>query len=239
MELLTIGSSSSGNSYLIYNESECLILEAGINLSEIKKALDFDLSTVIGCISSHSHGDHSKFIDQYAKAGIEIYAHESVFSGRKPHHNYKEIKENKVFKLGDFSIKPFELTHDVPCFGFYINHPDTGNFCFITDTSEIPYRFAGLNHILVESNYDTEIIDTNDTNYILRDRIVNSHLSFDLCKDFISRQDLSNVQNIVLLHASDTNSDIMRFRNEVSYEFVKDVYVAKKGLKIDFNINPF
>jgi hypothetical protein len=149
------------------------------------------------------------------------------------------VKENKAFKVGNFKIMPFELTHDVPCFGFLINHEETGNFCFITDACEVPYQFKDLNHILVESNYDKEIIDTNDTNYILRDRVVQSHLSFDSCLEFISRQDLSNVHNIVLLHASDTNSSIDAFATQVTQKFIKSVFIARKGLKINFNINPF
>jgi phosphoribosyl 1,2-cyclic phosphodiesterase len=239
MKLTRLSSSSSGNGYLIYSKSECLIIEAGMNLSAVKKELDFRMEIVGGCICSHSHADHAGFIEQYAKAGIEIYAHESVFSGKKPHHNYKVVKENRVFKVGGFRIMPIPLTHDVPCFGFYINHTEIGNFCFLTDTSDAPFKFVDLNHILIESNYDTDIINTNDTNYVLRDRVINSHLSFESCRDFILRQDLSKVQNIVLLHASDTNSDIGRFKDEIASEFTKDVYVARRGLKIDFNINPF
>lgn len=239
MKLHVLGSSSSGNGYIIYNNMECLIIEAGINIKEVKKVLDFDLSIVSGCIVTHTHGDHAKYIEQYAKAGIEVFSHENVFQTVKQHHNYKVVEENKVFKVGDFKITGFSLKHDVPCFGFYINHEETGNFCFITDTSIVPYKFAEMNHILIESNYDKEIIDTNDTNYNLRDRIVQSHLSFDSTMKFISKQDLSNVHDIILLHASDSNSDISSLKEKLIKTHMKNVYVAQKGLEIEFNINPF
>ena len=239
MKLTCLGSSSLGNCYLVHNETECLIIEAGINFSEVKKVLDFDLSTVKGCVSTHSHGDHSKFIDQYAKAGIKVYADKSVFENRPHHHNYVTIQEMKTFKVGNFRIMPVPLTHDVPCLGFYISHPETGNFCFITDTLEVPYQFKDMNHVLVECNYDTDIIDTNDTHYFLRNRVITSHLSFEQCNNFLASNDLSSVHNIVLLHTSDFNSDVAMFKSKIEAEYQKDVYIAQKGLEIDFNIEPF
>jgi phosphoribosyl 1,2-cyclic phosphodiesterase len=239
MYLTTLASSSSGNGYLVHNDTECLIIEAGVHLSEVKKALDFDLSCITGCLSTHSHGDHSKFIEQYAKAGITIFAHQSVFEGRAAHHNYRPVKENKVFRVGNFRIMPLPLTHDVPCFGFYINHHETGNFCFLTDTSEVPYQFKDLNHVLVECNYDTDIIDINETHYVQRNRVITSHLSYDKCDEFLSKNDLTQVHNIVLLHTSENNSDAALFRDQIRSKYIKDVYVAQKGLKINLNSEPF
>ena len=239
MKLTILGSSSSGNCYLIHNDNECLIIEAGIRLQDVKKAIDFKTSIIKGCISSHVHGDHSKYIEQYAKAGIPVYGHETVFEMRNQHHNYHFIRERKSFKVGGFRVLPLPLTHDVPCFGFYINHPDTGNFCFITDTAEVNYKFKELNHVLIECNYDRELIDTNETLYQIRDRVITSHLSLEQCVDFLNSNDLSQVYNVVLLHASDFNSDTRYFKRKVESVFNKSVYVAEKGLKIDLNNSPF
>ena len=238
MKLKVLGSSSKGNGYLVYNKVSCLIIEAGVPLKEVKKALDFDTSIILGCIVSHSHQDHCKYIDDYAKAGIPIYAHESVIKERK-HHNFNAIKAEEGFKIGLFKIKPFELTHDVYNLGFLIDHVDTGKFCFITDTASIPYNFKGLNNILVECNFETKIIDENETPYFLRDRVVYNHLSLEATKHFLINTDLKHVNNIVLLHPSDSNSDISDFVRVLSLNTGKDVYVAEKGLEIDFNYLPF
>ena len=42
MKLRILGSSSSGNCYLLEDESECLVIEAGLPFKEVKKALDFN-----------------------------------------------------------------------------------------------------------------------------------------------------------------------------------------------------
>ncbi len=55
MNLICLGSSSSGNCYLLENETECLILECGIKFAEIKKALDFNVSKIQGVVVSHQH----------------------------------------------------------------------------------------------------------------------------------------------------------------------------------------
>jgi len=55
MKLHILGSSSKGNCYVLQNKKEALIIEAGINLAEVKKVLNFDISKIGGCVVSHSH----------------------------------------------------------------------------------------------------------------------------------------------------------------------------------------
>ena len=55
MKLRCLGSGSSGNSYILEASDGILLIEAGIPLMEVKKALRFDLSKVRGCLISHRH----------------------------------------------------------------------------------------------------------------------------------------------------------------------------------------
>ena len=55
MYLTCLGSSSNGNCYILQNEDEALILEAGMPFKEVKKALDFNISKVRGVCISHEH----------------------------------------------------------------------------------------------------------------------------------------------------------------------------------------
>lgn len=56
MLLKCVSSSSKGNSYVLESDNEILLLEAGIKLLEVKKAIGFQVSKVVGCIVSHEHG---------------------------------------------------------------------------------------------------------------------------------------------------------------------------------------
>lgn len=241
MKLTVLGSSSSGNCYIIHNESECLIIEAGINIKHVNTAIDFDISIIDGVLCSHKHSDHSGFIESYSKIGVKVYAGSDVLKSMDQTRSYThiELKHKEKVNVGRFRVLPLNLTHDVPCLGFLINHPEMGSMLFATDTTHIPYRFSGVNHYLVECNYDTDTINSNDTNANLADRVVNSHLSFDNFIKFMNAQDLSRTNNIVLLHLSDNNSDYVKFLREVKAMYDCNVYIARKGLKLEINKQAF
>ena len=56
MLLKCVASGSSGNTYLLMSDTEMLVLDAGIRFLEVKKAIDFKVSKIVGCIVSHEHG---------------------------------------------------------------------------------------------------------------------------------------------------------------------------------------
>ena len=57
MKLKCLGSGSSGNGYLlIASNGETLIIDPGIPIKEIKKALNWNVSCVVGAVSvSYTH----------------------------------------------------------------------------------------------------------------------------------------------------------------------------------------
>lgn len=137
----------------------------------------------------------------------------------------------------------FSLEHDIPTVGYLISHEEMGKMVFITDTQFCKYSFKGLNHIVIEANYSEQIMNerliSGSLHGYLRNRIMNSHLSIETCKEFLKANDLSQVQNIILIHLSSGNADEKRFIREVQEATGKNVYVADKGRSFDLNRNPF
>lgn len=241
MILKVIGTGSKGNAYLLENEQEALLIECGVNILDIKKAVNFNLSKISGCLVTHEHGDHAKSIDEVMKAGIDTYATKGTFSKALKNHRMKIIPQQGQFQVGNFKVISFPTIHDVaePC-GFLIYHADCGVTLFLTDTVYSNFTFKGLNNIIVEANYDTEIIDAKlGDRKFLRDRIYNSHMSLDTCLQFLQANDLSAVNNIVLIHLSDSNSHELDFAKEVSGMTGKSVSVASNGMEIRFSKTPF
>ena len=107
MVIKVLGASSKGNCYLLEDKEQCLILDAGISFKEVKKAINFNVSKIVGVLVTHVHGDHAKYVRDYESVGIKVI---------KPYEDDSEI----VTTLGKFSIQTFYLQHDVPCYGFYI-----------------------------------------------------------------------------------------------------------------------
>lgn len=246
-KLHILGSSSHGNGYVLETKYDALVIEAGVPFSEVKKALDFDISKIRGVVVSHRHNDHAKYIGEYINAGIAVLAPEDVYKAKKidtvvlP--NTFNAFENVKMNFRDFLIKPFALFHDVPCMGYFIQHSECGAFVFITDTGHVPYRFRNLRNIIIEANYSDEVIEENmmsgRTNKTMRDRVLNSHLDLNGVKEFLYRNDLTHVNNIVLAHLSDANSDAALFRDEIVKATGKTLWIADRGMVIPFGNTPF
>lgn len=230
MVLKVLGSSSSGNCYILESDTEALIIEAGLPFMEVKKALDFNVRKIVGVICSHRHLDHSKYIAEYENAGIRVW---------KPYFDNDAGYEIETRYFGKkFTVRDFDLVHDVDCLGFHIQHQDIGSLVYATDTEYIKYRFKNLNHILVEANYSDDLIDNEAVN---REHVLRGHMSLQTALDFISTNDNPALRNVVLLHLSDKNSDSEQFlqKTKETVKYGADCYIAEKGLEVDLNLCPF
>lgn len=242
MEIKILGSSSSGNCYLLYNKTECLIIEAGIKLKEVKKALNFDISKVVGCIVSHEHLDHSKYTEEYLNAAIPVYTSQGTINGIKFKGSRRATvcEHGKQFKVGGFTIMPFDIQHDCnQPFGFIIYHSEAGKILFLTDTFYSEYTFKGLNHLLIEANYCNHILEENiksgKVHGAIRNRLLTSHMSLATCKELLKSNDLSKTANIVLIHLSSQNSNAKQFKGEIQELTGKPTWIADKGLTISLD----
>ena len=247
MKLQVIGSSSSGNCYILGNDHEAIVIECGIPFKRVQEAVDFDINRISGALVSHEHGDHAKHVQRFLDARIPCYmsigtqealglTDNRLVCGMKPGGN--------PYHVGNFKVQGFETRHDAADpFGFLIYHPECGMTLFATDTYYLEYTFAGLNNILIECNYRQDILDANiasgKLNPALRNRTIKSHMSFDTCKETLLCNDLSKVNNIVLIHLSSGNSDAAAFRDGIQKATHKTVYVAEPGLQVLFNKTPF
>ena len=234
MKLKVLGSSSSGNCYLLENEEECLILEAGINPDKVS----FEVGKVVGGLVTHEHKDHSKYAETLSKMAIDIYASKGTIeaTGLKGH-RIKAVQGLNRYQIGKFTVLPFHVKHDAKePLGFLIKHPDMGTLLFATDTYYLENRFAGLNHIMIECNYDIEILDENVSSgkvpKVVRDRILESHMRLETCIDCLKSNDLSRAYNVILIHLSSQNSNKTMFQKTVSEAIQKEVHIAKPKMEL-------
>lgn len=242
MKLRILGSNSSGNSYILENDNEALLIEAGIDFRVVKKALGYNLRKVAGAVISHRHGDHAKFVASLVKSGIQTLALEDVFASHGIDGNpfSHSVIPNKSYKVGGFICTPFAVSHDVPCVGWLIKHDEFGKLLFITDTMKLEYTFDGLTEIMIETNYADDILDgrleRDEINLQMYKRIINSHMSLSTAKYILKSNDLSQVDNIVLIHLSNGSSDEQRFVDEITRLTGKQVTAADKGMEIELLI---
>ncbi len=248
MKLKVLGSSSHGNCYLLQsNSGETLIVECGVHLKEIKRALNFVFNKVVGCLVTHEHKDHSKEAISLTMLGVHVYMSKGTMTSvtELPYRviSNKNILEEMVEKnIGNFKIVPFGVRHDArEPLGFLISHDECGTILFATDTYYIPYNFNefDIHHVMVECNYSKEILKANNQLEKLNDRIMQSHFELEDVKDFFTANEFVEVRDIVLLHLSNANSNAEQFKQDIGQWMKRPVYIADKGLEVNFDLYEF
>lgn len=247
MELTVIASGSKGNCYLLHNHEETLMIEAGVGMPKVLRSLSFNVRSLVGCLVTHEHKDHAKYARDVLTCGVPTYMTKGTAIAAKLDHPLLrtfEIHENGVtyeqVRIGGFTVRPFATEHDAsePC-GFVISHKEAGNILFATDTHYLSPRFEGLNHIMIECNYDEMLLQKRDVPESLKERIRGSHMSIDTCIEMLRSNNLKEVYNIVLLHLSDGDGDPDDFCLRVQDATRRKTWVAKPGLTIFFDNTPF
>ena len=214
--LKVVGTGSSGNCYLLTINGHTLVIEAGVNFTKVKKALNFDLSGVVGVLVSHEHGDHADFVKDFHKFGKKIYCTSGTFDHC---HASRPITINYLipFEIGIFRIIPFEIFHDAkePC-GFLIEF-EGKRLAFIADTNDLNIRLNNIDYWLIEANYSNEKLKHSGLDVSLKKRIQQSHMSIDRCKTILEAHNAENSKLVLLIHGSEKHSDKEEFLTKIPF----------------------
>ena len=233
MILRCVSSGSSGNCYILTCNNEKLILDCGMPIKAIKQGLDFDLQGIQGILCTHKHLDHSLSVDDFKKMGFDVW---------QPYIDEKKTKK-KLF--GSFNVSCFDLTDlqgnwmhtnadgtECPCYGFLIEHSELGRMLYITDTELIKWRFKDINHILLGTNYDKNLIENE--NQSKKNHVFRGHLSIDTACDFVKANNSDALQNVIMCHLSSENADKDLFIEKMKKIVPQaNACVAGRGLEVE------
>ena len=176
--------------------------------------------------------DHSKAVKEIMRAGIDCYMSRGTAEALEVSgHRANIIKAKQQFRIGTWTILPFETQHDAAePLAFLLANQAGDKLLYITDSFYCRYCFQGLTHIMIEANYSLDILNGNvESGSIpkeMKKRVLRSHMSLETAKEFLKANDLSKVQEIWLLHLSEQNSCEKRFKREVMELTGKPTYIA-------------
>lgn len=228
-KIYCLSSGSKGNSYAVDDGRSVLLLEAGLPAPKILAGYRELLPRVAGCLITHEHMDHVKGAAELARRGIPLYLSNGTRNGIKniqnpyalhtvrayePFHLYGQ---EKVF----WTVMPWAAQHDAAePLGFLIQSRTTGEkLLFATDTCFIPNTFRGLNTIMIECNYDRDMLEKAVENGRTDPRILHrleiSHFGLHNVKAMLAANHLSQVSHIYLLHVSAANGNKRLFEEEI------------------------
>lgn len=186
--------------------------------------------------------DHCKHVRDYCNIGFPIYTNDENAEFIETVYGEKvlSVPEFQRLSLGGFTIQPFYLPHNgVHNFGYLIEHDEMGKLLFMTDMEYCRYEFTtlGINHLLVESNYDMELVDRSIPNYAHK---LLGHCSIQTACGIIRANRTPELRTVTLCHlgAFSDEGGFKRHAEEAAGAGVS-VDIADTGKVIDIGVIPF
>ena len=189
IEVISIGSSSSGNSYIIRAGGCNIILDVGLTAKRIITALtDYDISPedVDAVLVTHEHVDHVRSIRAISRkcsnalflTSRGTYEHTENFKF-VPEERLRIIPAGATEEIGGVSIKAFSLSHDASEPISYTMSFGGEKLGVVTDTGiitdEIYNEISDADMLVFESNHDEDLLLFGEYPYPLKMRIKGDH----------------------------------------------------------------
>ena len=225
LRFISFGSGSSGNCAFIGSEKGGVLIDAGVDASHVLASLKsngIDISSVHGIILTHDHSDHLRYAYTLLRANRHmllyctprclngIFRRSSISRRIKDYH--KPIYKETPFQVGDLTVTAFETSHDgTDNVGFAIDLDDN-HFVVTTDTGIITERadhyMRQANYLMLESNYDSDMLDNGPYPHYLKARIRSErgHLDNAVSAEYVGKILSDKLTHIFLCHLSSDNN---------------------------------
>lgn len=252
LRFISFGSGSSGNCYLLYTDTDCLMIDCGVGVRSLKKHFhDYGLrlANIKHILVTHDHADHVKSVGSLScDFHIPVYTTEKVHQGIQSNwcvrkkidsslaHN---MEKGKTEQIGEFSVTPFDVPHDsTDCVGYCI---ECEGVCFglVTDcghvTEGVRQCVASTNYLVLEANHEPEKLAKGAYPRYLKERISspNGHLSNEECARAIVESATSKLRHVWLCHLSDENNHPELARLTINSILHEHGIVAGKDFALD------
>lgn len=172
MQLISYGSSSAGNCYLLSSENMSIVLDIGRNVMLLKSDPNYnDLLKASFLLISHEHIDHTLNIYQFLNFNIRakvIINPKSlkVLLAREPRlkkylHRFINLEHFNTYenKGNNFKVKALEVIHNSKANNGYIIEFNNKKVFFLTDCGSFrlgqleDVNFADFDLFMIESNF--------------------------------------------------------------------------------------
>ena len=247
MIIYPICSSSKGNCTCVCNENTALLIDAGFGIRNLYKYLsnaNFSNKNIKAIFVTHEHTDHISGLCSIVKnLCIPIFASKGTINYLLdknkicPESELYEITPHKPIYIDDFDINAFSTPHDsAESLGFCIQN-NNKKFSICTDighvTSIIKEKLIDSNFILLESNYDYNLLQISPYPNHLKRRIISKlgHLSNDDAAKLIEYLIHNGVNRFLLGHLSQiNNAPDLALQTVISYLIDKKLKINKDYL---------
>ncbi len=215
-------SSSKGNSTFIGTEKGGILIDCGVSFKRLTAALEINripLSAVQAVFITHEHSDHVSGLKMLtAKTSLPVYGQKRTL--QRLCDSDKISASSPVIDMTGISISCagseiscFNTPHDAIQSCGYRIHTEDGRLCAVcTDlghvTPEVDDALTGCRLVLIEANYDENMLRTGPYPFYLKERILSpvGHLSNDDCAAQIGKLIERGTTHFILGHLSQDNN---------------------------------
>ena len=215
-------SSSKGNATYIGNNEAGILVDAGLSCRQFftkMQCMSIDPHAVQAIFITHEHVDHVKGLFRIAKElNVPVYGSRGTLEALVAKEQIpaggvlREIRA-KSAEYADLSVRAFPIPHDASGpYGYRITLPDGKVITTCTDlgfvNDEIYQNLRGRNFVLLESNYDPDMLASGPYPEMLKRRIASScgHLSNADCAKTAAALFGDGTTKFLLGHLSENNN---------------------------------
>ena len=219
MRIASLGSGSRGNATLVQHLNTTLLVDNGFSLKQFRYRLDrleLEPDSIDAVLLTHEHGDHSGGVQRLcANHGIPLWtAVGTARAALSAEFDYQMLIAGHAVTIGDIEIVPVTVPHDASePLQFIFRQLDNGKrLGILTDTGHITRHiveaYNGLDALLLEFNYDVDMLTSGPYPELLKQRVGGNlgHLSNDQSVDLLRQIDTRNLNCLIAAHISEKNN---------------------------------
>lgn len=192
LKFCSLYSGSTGNSLFVQSDNTKLLVDSGVSAKKVEDGLNsigIDISDIDAILVTHEHSDHVQSLGTISKKfNIPVYANSKTWDAMPIQRdkisdcNIKFFNNDEKFEVKDFVIHPFSTPHDAANSCGFSFLCDNNKFSIATDlghiTTNIMEHLEGSSFLMLESNYDPEVLKCSKYPYILKTRIAGPNRAF-------------------------------------------------------------
>lgn len=215
MKVYSLGSGSSGNSFLVSEAGSAILVDCGIGARRTRaflreQGVDGRLS---GVLISHEHGDHVRALPsvrRYQRCGI--FSTEGTFRAIGVESDCNTIQPGRQFSIGSVGVTPVSVSHDGESPVGFVIEGRSSRVAIFTDlgipSGDVRDALSDSDTVVLESNYCPSMLQVSPYPARVKQRIRGplGHLSNDDCATLLASAISEKTTGVWLAHLSENNN---------------------------------
>jgi len=222
LRFASLASGSSGNCLVAEASGTVVLVDCGLSLTETERRLaraGLEPCQVSALLVTHEHGDHACGAFEFAAAHrIAVYLTHGTLAALKAEGKVLDgvalsiVNGRQSFFVDGIQVLPFTVPHDAREPVQYVLSDGASRLGVLTDvgisTSHVEKMLSGLDALVLECNYDRDLLWNGGYPRWLKERIAGpfGHLDNRESERLLAALDRSRLKHVIGAHLSQQNN---------------------------------